>query len=179
VAILYCFVNKEVSLLVCSTTTRLSNPGFSPAITLITSAFASVLPSGAVRNPEEVEALEAREEHRGGVPPHLQQYPQHQDSEPVEPRLPTASSRQDLLPGLQPRGDAHACGRMPQRGGRQSGGVSVRLTPSRGNHQQLPPTGGHQPHGQGAVLRGSARERGERPVKGAGEKKWKRRVGGP
>lgn len=41
VAILYCFVNKEVSVCICTTQTPLSTPNFSPAITLITSAFVS------------------------------------------------------------------------------------------------------------------------------------------
>ena len=101
VAILYCFVNKEVSPDIRTTKTPLSTPNFSAVITLLT--FVSVLSSGAVRDPEEVEALEAREEHRGGIPPHLQQYPQHEDGQPVEPRPSTASSprhRQILHPGL-------------------------------------------------------------------------------
>ena len=46
---------------------------------------------GAVGNLEDVEALETWEEHRGRVPPHLQQHPQHEDRQPAEPRLPTAS----------------------------------------------------------------------------------------
>lgn len=177
VAILYCFVNKEVSVLICTPKT-LVNPKLFSLYHITNISFR--LSSGAVGDPEEVEALEAGEKHRGGIPPHLQQYPQHQDSQPVEPRPPTASPprhRQNLLPGLQPRGDAHARGWMPERyGALQSGGRPLHLPASRGNRQQLQPTGGHQPHGQGAVLRGSERERGEQPVKGAGNKMKK--VGG-
>lgn len=142
----------------------------------------SALSSGAVRDPEKVEALEAREEHRGGVPPHLQQHAQLEDWQSVEPRPPAASSprhRQNLCPGLHPGGEAHACGWMPQRHGPRQGGRPVRLPAAQGNHQQLHPRGGHQPYGQDAVLRGSDRERGEPPVRGAGNKNVMKKVGGP
>lgn len=123
--------------------------------------------SGAVGNLEDVEALETWEEHRGRVPPHLQQHPQHQDRQPAESRLPTASAPwycQNLSPHLQPRGDAHACGRMLQRHAAWRRGGAGPAHAVRGKQQQMR-AGERRKPVQSAVLRGSTGERGESHVR--------------
>lgn len=156
-AILYCFVNKEVSRLI-----RMSLSNIQLCSRLLSALF-----SGAVGNPEDVEALETWEEHRGRVPPHLQQHPQHEDRQPAEPRLPTASSPQycqNLSPHLQPRGDVHACGRMLQRHASWPRGGAGPAHAVRGKQQQMHAGGGHKPV-QSAASRGSTGKCGESHVR--------------
>lgn len=102
---------------------------------------------GAIRDTEEVEALETREEHRGGISTHLQQFQQHKDGQPAEPHpsaSPPSRHHQIFWPGLQSWRANMACGSLPQRDGPWQRGGKLQL-PAERRDQQLHPCGGYQP----------------------------------